>query len=268
MVLVDIISTALQTLLDFVYYLIPRSTPAQAEIKSVRLVAHRGWHDNDKIQENSWESFEQALKHNLFGIEFDIRWTKDLVPVIHHDSNLSRIWGHAETIADLTFTELREFCPQVPSLEEVVSHFGGKIHFFVELKDEHFPNPLEQKKTLQHLLKGLTPKNDFHIMCLKMGPINVFDMYEKKAYLLVADFNIFQMSKLALMHKLGGVTGHYLLCSADVLAKHRELDQKVGTGFIRTVNCLKREINRDVEWIFTNHPWNLLPFIESADLGN
>ena len=127
---------------------------------------------------------------------------------------------------------------------------------------------MEQKKILADILAGLTPVQDFHIICLSMGPINLFDMYAKPTYLLVAELNIFEMSSLAQMHKIGGVTGHYVLCSDQVVAKHRKANQKVGTGFIRSVNCLNREINRDIDWIFTNHPWSLLPFIESADSKN
>ena len=41
------------------------------------------------------QAFQLAVKHGSYGIEFDVRWTKDLVPVIHHDCDCSRVWGRS-----------------------------------------------------------------------------------------------------------------------------------------------------------------------------
>ncbi len=258
------IKEILQVIVDFIFYIIPRSTPEKEKIQAIKLVAHRGWHNNEDILENTLKSFELACKHGLYAIEFDIRWTKDLVPVVHHDPDLSRLWNINAQIKDLSFADLRKFVPQIPTLKEVVNMYGQKIHFFVELKEEYFPSPVEQKKILSETLGPLRPLKDFHFLSLSMAPINIFDQYDKKAYFLVANFNIFDMSTQALMHDLGGVTGHYVLCSNDILRKHHTAGQKVGTGFIRTPNCLKREVEREADYIFTNHPWNLVDFIESA----
>jgi glycerophosphoryl diester phosphodiesterase len=37
------------------------------------------------------------------------------------------------------------------------------------------------------------------------------------------------------------------------LKKHHALNQCTGTGYIRSKNSLFRELNRGVEWIFSNH---------------
>lgn len=249
-------------MIDFIFFLIPREKVSKLRMSRVKLVAHRGWHRRD-ILENTLESFEMAVKNKLFGIEFDIRWTKDGVPIVHHDSNCLRVWGKDIIIAETSFSSLRQSLPDIPSLEEVVAFFGRKIHFFIELKDETFKNEEVLKKTLSNHLSTLTPLVDFHLIALSLKPIQVFDTYPPQSYLLVAETNTLEMSRLALIHQLGGVMGYYLFCSELVHNKHREANQKIGTGFIRTVNCLKRELNRDIEWVFTNHPWNLVSFIES-----
>jgi glycerophosphoryl diester phosphodiesterase len=41
------------------------------------------------------------------------------------------------------------------------------------------------------------------------------------------------------------------------LAKHRKNGQPVGTGYPASKNCLYREINRGVEWIFSNNAGEL-----------
>ncbi len=41
--------------------------------------------------------------------------------------------------------------------------------------------------------------------------------------------------------------------SSRLIKKHTSHQQKIGTGFTRSRYCYYRELNRDVEWIFTDH---------------
>jgi len=45
------------------------------------------------------------------------------------------------------------------------------------------------------------------------------------------------------------------------LKKHRQKDQRVGTGYPGSKNCLLREVNRGVEWIFSNNAGELQEII-------
>jgi glycerophosphoryl diester phosphodiesterase len=84
----------------------------------------------------------------------------------------------------------------------------------------------------------------------------MFDLIEfvpKSAFLPVASFNFSRLSKLAIRQNLGGVAGHYLLLTSARLKKHQKLQQKVGTGYANSKNCLFRELNRNVEWIFSDN---------------
>jgi hypothetical protein len=49
----------------------------------------------------------------------------------------------------------------------------------------------------------------------------------------------------------------YLLLSAKLIRQHHQRGQKLGCGFASSRNCLYREINRGVDWIFTNHALRL-----------
>jgi len=259
----------LEDLIDFIYYVIPRTEPTRKQLEQLKIVAHRGWHNNLDITENTMNSFQKALEENLFGIEFDVRWTKDGVPVIHHDANCLRVWGQNIIISETDFSDLRSSLPDIPSLQEVVNQFGKKIHLFIELKEERFLDLPDKRKTMSDILSGLSAINDFYIISLSTYPVEVFNMFDKSTYLLVsAGLNLLEMSKISLIHKYGGIMGHFLLCSDDVLKKHRGKNQRIGTGFIKTKNCLKREILREVDWVFTNHPWNIVSLIESVDSKN
>jgi glycerophosphoryl diester phosphodiesterase len=68
------------------------------------IVAHRG--ARDEAPENSRSAFDAALKYPIGGIEFDVRITRDGVPVIHHDRSLIRTSGSRRRIESILFDEL------------------------------------------------------------------------------------------------------------------------------------------------------------------
>jgi glycerophosphoryl diester phosphodiesterase len=247
----------LQSVVDLFFYLWPYPKLDQEKIKSLNIVAHRGWHNED-IRENSMESFDYALKNGVWGVEFDIRWTIDNIPVVAHDADGVRLWDNPLKIAETTFLELRKQIPDIASFEEVVSHFGQKLHFFIELKEVSFENKDIYKKKLTEILTPLKVGEDFHFLALSLATVLALNMFDLKYYFLVAETNTKQMSDEALLHNLGGISGHFLLCSQSYIKQHHLKGQKVGTGFVRTQNCLSREFHRGADYYFTNHPWNLI----------
>ena len=71
--------------------------------------AHRGYYNiRKKIPENSRKAFEAAVEHG-YGIELDVRLTRDGVPVVIHDSRLLRLCGAEGCVEDKTREELREY---------------------------------------------------------------------------------------------------------------------------------------------------------------
>jgi glycerophosphoryl diester phosphodiesterase len=72
-------------------------------------------------------------------------------------------------------------------------------------------------------------------------------------FLPSARFNVNRLSDLALRKNYGGIAGHYILITDTIIEKHHKQKQLVGTGFISSKNCLFRELNRGIEWIFSNN---------------
>jgi len=64
---------------------IPQPVPNQIALRNCKIISHRGEHDNISAIENTLPAFDNARANGVWGIEFDIRWTADLVPVIIHD---------------------------------------------------------------------------------------------------------------------------------------------------------------------------------------
>ena len=247
----------LQFLADGVYASIPRLRPAKLALLNCKIVSHRGEHDNRAIKENTLAAFDSVLDKGVWGIELDIRWTRDLHPVVIHDQDCRRVFGSALEVNKVTLGELQSALPDIPSLEQVIQRYGSKIHLMIELKAELFPDPERQQARLEKLFSGLEPGIDFHILALTSDLFRLVSFLPNRALMLSAEFNMSAMSKVALRNNYAGISGQYLLFGMNIIRKHNERNQKTGSGFVRSRFCLYRELNRGVEWIFTNHALKL-----------
>ena len=255
------IEKALIRCIDFIFMLLPRQAPAPDKLKACKIVSHRGEHDNITVCENTIAAFDRALEQGIWGIEFDVRWTRDLQPVVVHDPDLERVFGIETTVAEVEFDELRSLCPQVPLLSEVVTKYGRKIHFMIELKKESYRDPARQNAIFKDLFSSLQPGNDYHLMTLAPEMFDLITFAPPSSFIPIAMLNMSKFSSLALGKNYRGVAGHYLLLTNTILKKHHKKGQQVGTGYPASKNCLFREVNRGVEWIFSNNAGKLMTII-------
>ena len=97
-------------------------------------IAHRGLY-GDYIKENTIEAFDNAFNNGYEGIEFDVRLTKDKIPVILHDSFLSRVFGVRGLLRNYTYQELLDNKIEIPKFEDVISRYNNKV-MIIELKEK------------------------------------------------------------------------------------------------------------------------------------
>lgn len=110
----------------------PGSADARRGRRTLRL-AHRG--DHRRLPENTIEAFQAALARPACdGLEFDVRQSRDGVPVIVHDDTLQRIQGRVDAVADLTAAELDAL--GVPSLAATLEALPRRAFLDIELKEE------------------------------------------------------------------------------------------------------------------------------------
>ena len=117
------------------------------------ILGHRG--ASAVAPENTLAAFSRAMSDGADGIEFDVRLSRDHVPVVIHDANLNRAAGVDRRVSDLTAKELQEIDagswfddtagnPQatfagekLPLLEQVYELFSqNKGVLYVEMKCE------------------------------------------------------------------------------------------------------------------------------------
>ncbi|KTC94602.1 glycerophosphodiester phosphodiesterase [Legionella erythra] len=176
--------TVIENWINNLMAVIPRQRPSCAMLQQARLIAHRGAHDRTLgIIENTDAAFARALSCQCWGIELDVQCTADGMLVVHHDSNLFRLWQRPEAIADLSFQTLREKVPDILTLTEVISRYGKSLHLFIELKVS------VDEAILYETLKNLTPIDDYHLISLDEALLRPLKCFPRAALLLVPEHN-------------------------------------------------------------------------------
>ncbi|ARG98758.1 glycerophosphodiester phosphodiesterase [Legionella micdadei] len=249
----------LEKTVDYAFAFLPRKIPKSLPLSNPRLIAHRGAHNKKKgIIENTDTAFAEALALGCWGIEFDLHATADGVLVVNHDPTLKRLWGKNVAIRELSFKQLRELVPEVPSFAEVVERYGKRLHLFIELKA-----PFNAEASLYHDLRTLTPCVDYHLLTLKEPVFASMTLFSSEVMLLVAVHNnVSQFASLCLQKQYGGVLGHYLLFDDNQLEKLKSAKKKVGVGMVDSKFSLYRELNRGLKWVFTNNAAPMVQYLK------
>jgi len=129
------------------------------------IVAHRGAPLG--VPENTIPAFERALELGADAIELDVRLTKDGVPVVFHYFYLDEGTNASGPIFRYTFDELQSVeilgndgdtstRYRIPTLQEVLEEFAGRIGWEVEIKG---PEP-EAAEVVASVLERLRPQWD------------------------------------------------------------------------------------------------------------
>ncbi len=152
-ILIIILSIPLAVLAAVIAFLIMPRVKYKPEMSLICCdYAHRGLHsgrkgqpaDEVKIPENSLAAFELAVRAN-YGIELDVRLTRDKKVVVFHDDNLFRMCGIDKKVADLTLAEIKTLRlagtdQTIPTFEEVLRLVEGKVPLLVEMKADTVKN--------------------------------------------------------------------------------------------------------------------------------
>jgi glycerophosphoryl diester phosphodiesterase len=97
-------------------------------------------------------AFRQAVAHGAAMIELDVRWSSDMVLMVHHDRTVDRTTdgtGHLwrTTAADLrkldagSWFDRRFYRERIPTLTYVLQHLPPRVGLNVEIKTDGDPRP-------------------------------------------------------------------------------------------------------------------------------
>ncbi len=122
--------------------------------RPIAVVAHRG--ASDYAPENTMAAFRKAVELDADYIELDVQLSRDGRLVVMHDRTVNRTTDGSGPVRSLTFQELRALDAgswfgasyrgeRIPSLEEVLDAFAGKIGLIIELKQPAVSPDIERK---------------------------------------------------------------------------------------------------------------------------
>ena len=172
----------------------------------VKMVAHRGFKGVEV--ENTIQAFNFSSKTSIYGIECDVRLTKDGKFIVIHDDNLKRLANVDDKVCNLTYEALREISLlnkdgvvdknyHLASVEEyILACKRGNKQAVLEIKEIDYEN----SKRLTQLVKDLGYINNttfisFNESCLhavrEVSP-------NQSVQLLVNDFDISIIPKLVI----------------------------------------------------------------------
>jgi glycerophosphoryl diester phosphodiesterase len=117
----------------------PAPDPAHAGWLGAWVFAHRGVHGSG-VEENSTGAFARAMERG-WGIECDVRLSKDERAIVFHDATLDRLTGHPGRldelrVADITRLALIVGGETVPTLRDMLDQVAGRVPLLLEIKTD------------------------------------------------------------------------------------------------------------------------------------
>ena len=248
------------------------------------IIAHRG--ASALAPENTLAAFQKAIEDGADGIEFDVRITKDGVPVVFHDPTLKRIARQEISVSSLSCEQLQTFDvgswfnlknPKKANetfAAETIPTFGKLLDFlkdykgllYVELKgtDEEIPalaqtvcDLIRQSRLFPQIIIKSFQLEGIAIAKKILPDIRTAALFEPKIpasfftkhSLLIDKAAEFNADELSL---------HYSLATKKLV---REAKERGLTTIIWTIDrkiWIKRALNLEIKAIITNNPANLL----------
>lgn len=230
----------------------PRPRPSAAQLQAARVISHRGERSAAGVIENSLAAFD-PLRGKVWGLECDVRFSRDGVPMVFHDADLLRLFGVRERLCDLDQAQLAQRFPQIPSLAQLAQRYGGQLHMMLEFKAEPRPDTGKRLQAVQQALQPWQAGRDFHLMSLDIATLEWLGAAWPQGRVAIARHNVMQMSRYALQAQLSGMTGHYMLLRRKIMARHNAAEQWCGLGFPASQQCLRHCLNQGASYLFSNH---------------
>jgi glycerophosphoryl diester phosphodiesterase len=220
------------------------------------IIGHRG--ASAVAPENTIAAFQAAIDAGADGVEFDVRLSRDGVPVIIHDDTLQRTVGLRKRVADLTAEELREVA--VPSLRDLFELMArNSLILYLEIKE----NSAELSARCCELINEFAFSERVIVECFDLRVLKQIDSSVKTAALfdsrLYRDRNSIEKalevgaSVIALNHRLAKPKLVEQARLAGLRVVVWTVDSPAWVALARTMQ---------VEALITNNPARL---IEAAD---
>jgi glycerophosphoryl diester phosphodiesterase len=216
------------------------------------IIGHRG--ASAVAPENTLAAFEAAIAAGADGIEFDVRMTRDGVPVVIHDETLYRTSRVRGRVADMSADQLNQF--DVPSVERLFDLFkSNELVLYLELKDKQ----MQLVEECCRLVKRYRFEDRVIFACFEHSALQTVKQIDP-AFKTAALFQPPAAFILKRAHAIGadGLALHHRLCNARLIEEANQAGFKVTVWTVDDPAWLKHARAMDIHALITNNPSALI----------
>ena len=236
------------------------------------IIGHRG--ASAVAPENTLAAFRKAIAVGADGIEFDVRLTRDGVPVVIHDSTLRRTGGVNKRVADLSWQELSQvdvgswFRPgsfageTVPSLRELFELFQtNSASLYLEMKCD---SPAEHRPLAEaccRLIDEFSFKERVVVECFQLPALNVLQEIDsdiKTAALFDRAFTDQRIITRATEIGAIAVALHHRLARKSLVEKSKQAGFHVAVWTVDDPAWVQHARELGIDALITNDPARML----------
>lgn len=253
-------------------------------MNSPLIIGHRG--ASAVAPENTMAAFREAIAAGADGIEFDVRLTRDGVPIVIHDSTLHRTAGLPQRIADLTWSELKSvdvgswfarkknlppesFANEtVPSLRELFTLFqSNNLTLCLEMKCDSAAEYGPLAEACCRLIGDYGFKDRVIVECFKLPALAILkqlDVQIKTAALFEPSFSTPSvLSDQSVINQATTAGASYLalhhrLARQSLIEKSKIAGLKVALWTVDDPTWIERARAMGIEALITNDPAAML----------
>lgn len=247
------------------------------------IIAHRG--ASEIAPENTLAAFGKASEDGAEEIEFDVRLSKDGVPVVFHDKDLLRIAGKENLVKHFSAEELNKidagswFNAEYPEKAQTnfsnqkISTLEQTLHFlkdykgviYIELKSET-SKIKKLSKAVCKLIKDSTLLPQFIVKSFNLDALPIIQEYcpnAKTAALFSPKVMILLRKETRLINiakelNTDFLSLHFSFATKNFMKKVKIQNLKTAIWTIDNPLWVKRSIDLGIEHIITNNPARLL----------
>ncbi len=255
------------------------------------IIGHRG--ASAVAPENTMAAFKEAIAAGADGIEFDVRLTRDGVPVVIHDSTLLRTGGLPDRIVDLTLSEVakvdvgswfarKQYLPAgtfasetVPSLDRLFTLFqSNNSMLYLEMKYDSAAEYAPLAEACCRLIAEHDLRERVIIECFQLPALRVvkeFDSVVRTVALfepsisnpsVLADRSIIKADR-SIIKKAKDVGAvalalHHRLARRSLVEKAKEEGMHVAVWTVDDPSWIERARTIGIDALITNDPAKLI----------
>ena len=219
-----------------------------------KIISHRG-RTSKNSEDNTLKAVNDAINLKIDMVEVDIRRTKDSQVICFHDPVLNGM-----ALKDMTYSEIIELNPNVPTLEQVLLLSRDKIEVDIEFKEQGY-----EKEVISMILDYFNYEN-FIVKSFNMDVVKKVKEIDEKikvGMLLGSEISFSQLLGVVyeslFLHKFNEsgadfISPYYKLYEAGWINRFVSQGIPIQVWTVNDQDLLKTLIHQEVDSVVTDTP--------------